>query len=69
MDKIDGNYRYPRYVIRISEDGPALPKQRTLADEKLSQALKRAVNSVAVPPGLEGTVRSMIRDRVQGNAE
>ena len=69
MDRIDGKHRYPRYVIRISDNGFDLPKRRTLADEKLSEALKRAVDGVAVPPGLECAIRSMIRKSVQGNAE
>ncbi|REJ75988.1 MAG: hypothetical protein DWQ47_10180 [Acidobacteria bacterium] len=46
-------------MVVISGRNPTVPKFRSVADERLSKALKKAINRETAPPDLEARVRSI----------
>lgn len=65
---MDSRDTYSGSVVRIAGVRTRILKARTKADERLSDALKRAVNSESVPVGLEDSVRSIFRTGVKPDA-
>jgi hypothetical protein len=54
-------------VIRIFAGNEFVPKARSLADERLAERLRRAVNRENAPDGLAVAVRSIFRQRGGGD--
>lgn len=49
-------------IIRLDGTAAEIPKFRSTADERLSEALKRAVNRESAPASLEASVRAIFRE-------
>lgn len=48
----------------LTDANSNIPKFRSIADERLSRVMKRAVNRQPVPERLEAAVRSILRETI-----